>query len=412
LSLRALSKGFVLAKRSKKTWVFTVLFMLLVWLTITNINDIHKLETDSLLNLRGVSVSFRGGNILTEDRFDNSDFSQNILREVMEYSRGIYLVCGAVLDLRSTKIGLIWVKPYRDKVYRPEMPWIVQEIKPTKIIEGRAINMDADDEALVGREFSLYFQVGENNIYVSAEVGSKITIEFGSVVAPLVIVGVSSDDFSFFAEALSSKLGETINTSSILFTTQRFIDSLGGELVSRENTYVLRVIITASGEINIFNLFSAGGKIDQNRDKIKSIIIEGGYSGFIDTIAPELSGQEYQQSITIIMLSVLIMLLITMIYAFILVSFRKTDIATLRAIGWGSKHIFALAFGEFVLTILLGYFLGAVFSAAFFLYNRIPFSGWIYLVSLGIVFVSILVGLIITHRRVLKIPPMEAFRAR
>ncbi len=410
--MRAIGKGFVLAKRSKKTWVFTILFTLLVWLTITNINEIHKLDTDNLLNLRGVSISFRGGNIMTEEEFDESDFAKNILSEVAEYARGIYLVCGSVIDLGSTRIGIVWIKPHRYKLYSSEMPWIVQEIKPTKIIEGRSLDMSSQDEAVVGKAFSLYFQIGGRNVYVSANVGSKITFEFGSVVAPLTIVGVSIDDFNFFAESLSDAFGYEINASSILFTTQNFIERLGGELISRANTYVLRVIITAGGEIGLLNILTAGDMIDRNRDRIKNIIVDSGYSDLMDTITPEISGQEYEQSITIIVVSTLIMLLITMIYAFILVSFRKTDIATLRAIGWGSKHIFSLALGEFILTILLGYFLGALFSTVFFMYNRIPFSGWIYLVAFGIIFISILVGLTIIHRRVLRIPPMEAFRAR
>jgi len=407
LSIRALSKGFTLAKRSKRTWVFMILFSLLIWMIAVNINQIHRLETDELLNLRGVSVLFTSG-IMTEKQFAQSNFI-DIINDVSEYTRGVYLLCGSVLRLDLTTIAFVWLKPYQNMMYSPELSWVVEQIKPTKIVEGRALNMDSERDAIVGKRFSINFQVSDKIINVSATIGSKVEFKFGTKLVLLEIVGVSSDDFSSFAELLSKATGLSISASSILFTTQNFVKERGGEIINPDNTYILRVIFTAKGEIGLLNI-AAGRVIDANRNKIESRIKESAYSGLLGEISPKISGREYEQTMVIVLTSTLIMILITLMYAFILVSFRKYDIATLRAIGWGSKHIFMLTLGEFTLTILLGYFVGVISSMVFFTYNRVPFSHLAYVGAFGIVILSLLIGLLIIRQRVLKIPPMEAFR--
>ena len=127
---------------------------------------------------------------------------------------------------------------------------------------------------------------------------------------------------------------------------------------------------------------------------------------------PAVAAKEYLSAVFMTIVSFLLTQLIGVVYAIMLISFRKFDIATLRAIGWGASHIRALAIGEFSLTIVLGYIIGAIIGAIMLTIYSIPMTIYSFLGSLITVAISMGIGLLAVYKRVLGIPPMEAFRAR
>ncbi|MEX0568607.1 MAG: hypothetical protein Q6363_005530 [Candidatus Njordarchaeota archaeon] len=266
MSLRALRKGFVMATRTKKTWIFIAIFALLTFLSITSINNIYSFETDRIAEIRGYVVEPKS--ITLTDDFQNSDLYYALDTDVKEYARGIYVIYGAVLDLGpATRIGIVWLEYFDNKIYEPEVPWIVTEIKPTKIVSGRSLDMNKA-EAVVGGNFKLGFAVGETNITIVMNSG---TIEFKTKNGEetVSIVGVSSEDFGKFAEKLPG-----VDSESIIFTTADVYTKLHRlEVSGIEDTYILRIIVTARGgsAFNIGELANIG-EIDSNRKQIEDII--------------------------------------------------------------------------------------------------------------------------------------------
>lgn len=406
MSIRALRKGFTMATRTKKTWVFIAIFALLTFLSITSVNNIYSFETDRLIEVRGYVVEPKS--VTSEDTFLDSNLYYALDVNVKQYARGIYIVYGAVLELGpATKIGVVWLEYFDNVVYEREIPWIVTEIKPTKIISGRPLNMN-EHEAIVGENFKLSFVVRETNITIITNSGA---IEFKTKRGEekVNIVGTSSEDFGKFAEKLPD-----IDSTSIIFITPEVYTRLRDLEVSGIDTkYVLRIIITAKGgsalgPTDALNI----GEIDHNRKQIESIIEDAKGDDYSVISLERISVKEYASAVSLAVISFLVTVLIGGFYAFILVSFRKMDIATLRAIGWGSRHIRVLAIGEFMLTVFVGYIVGSIGSIITIFYYNIPSIYLSFIFAFGVVIFSMLIGLLIITRRVLGIPPMEAFRAR
>lgn len=405
---RALSKGFTLATRTKRTYLFVIVFASLVVISLITVNQLNQYETDMILNIRGCIVS--PGTITKTDFEDSALFKK--FSTIQNYARGIYVVYGIVLHLYGTDVGFVWLEPWGGVKYEPEIPWVIDEVKPTKIIEGGSLNYVANNEGVIGRSFNLSFTLGEiANISVSAGVGGSIAFDVKGTKITLKIVGKSIENFNSFANVLD------LDASSIIFVTKPFMDRLRSEIFSEiygdeidSHVYVLRVIFTAKGDVfSLGTLLALDNKIDKNRDKIEEIITDAGYKPEVITT---IRGKELLNSTITTIILFLIVLFIGIIYAFMLVSFRRIDIATLRAIGWGSGHIFTLVLGEFMLTIFTGTFIGIIAATVFFFVNGIPTTILPFIVSLIMALLSLIVGLVILRKRVLRIPPMEAFRTQ
>ncbi len=405
MSYRALRKGFLVATRTKRTWGFIAVFVILTMLAILFINNVHAYETDDVLEVRGYVVTPK--DIMPRSEFEREPIWGTLRGEITRYARGVYVVFGAVVELRrGARIGIAWLEPIGGVKYEPEMPWVVSEVKPTKIIEGEPLDLSAH-QAVVGRDFSVTFPVDGSNITLSMPSGSLI-FETTRGRESVEIVGVSSESFSLLAKKLPG-----VTPSSVVFTTKTVYESLHAVGVSGiDDVYVIRIIVTArGGGLSPRGLMTISD-IDKNRDYIEETL--GGVLGdkFEPVTIEKRSSREYLRALSLAVGFLLMTCALALFYAFILVSFRKFDVATLRAIGWGSNHIRALVVGEFTLTIFAGYVIGSLLSIPVLLYYRLPVSGLEFLVAFAIIVFSMIVGLIIISYRVLKIPPMEAFRAR
>ena len=398
MGMRALRKGVVMATRTKKTYIFVAFFVALTVLSIQSVNNIHTFDTDRILDIRG--YVFEPNNLTLKSDFENTDLG-NTLPDISSYARGIYIIYGAELELGpGIHIGILWMEPYRNIKYDNEIPWVIHEIKPTKIVEGRSLDFSAM-EAIVGENFEVFFPLGTSNITVSFKTGEIGFISGGDIVK-IKIVGVSSESFSGF------KLPESIDSKSIIFTTYDAylrLSDLG--VVDTDNIYVTRVIVTAKGG-SVYKPWTIG-QIEENKDRIRD-----GVTNIEDfhVAGPAVAAKEYMSAVSMTIVSFLLTLLIGVVYAIMLISFRKFDIATLRAIGWGASHIRALAIGEFSITIVLGYIIGAIIGAIMLVIYDIPMTLYSFLGALITVVISMIMGLLAVYKRVLGIPPMEAFRAR
>ena len=113
--------------------------------------------------------------------------------------------------------------------------------------------------------------------------------------------------------------------------------------------------------------------------------------------------------------------IVSTLYGFLISTFRKRDIAVLKAIGWGNNNVRMLIISEILLVALVGYILLVEMDIHLLGINE--YISFLVNVStliltrstLVLTFVIIVIfqipGVLIAYWRVLNIRPMEAFRA-
>ncbi|MFX1485872.1 MAG: FtsX-like permease family protein [Promethearchaeota archaeon] len=115
-------------------------------------------------------------------------------------------------------------------------------------------------------------------------------------------------------------------------------------------------------------------------------------------------------------------LIVAVLYGFVLTQFRKTQIATLKCIGWGNDNIRLLMIGELLLVSLLGFIitleidihilgLSWYVGVAPGIITQFVFSGLSLALTFVIVIFAQMPGIIIAHWRTLQVRPMVALKA-
>jgi predicted lysophospholipase L1 biosynthesis ABC-type transport system permease subunit len=119
----------------------------------------------------------------------------------------------------------------------------------------------------------------------------------------------------------------------------------------------------------------------------------------------------------------------SILYSWMIVNYRRTEIATLKCIGYTNANVRTLIVGEIIWTTLSGFFLVVeivIHLLAFQVLGAyvtlglpaqpapvsvlLPFSLFNLLITLGIFLVVQLFGITLAYRRVLKVRPMQAMR--
>ncbi|MBD3227982.1 MAG: FtsX-like permease family protein [Candidatus Lokiarchaeota archaeon] len=109
------------------------------------------------------------------------------------------------------------------------------------------------------------------------------------------------------------------------------------------------------------------------------------------------------------------------IYGLILSGYRKTEVATLRCLGWSSSNIRTLFIGELFLVSVCAFFVDfeiAIHQIGLFYYGTGQTLGlggplfafpW-FIITFVIVLLVQIIGILVAYSRMLKIKPMEALR--
>jgi predicted lysophospholipase L1 biosynthesis ABC-type transport system permease subunit len=124
-------------------------------------------------------------------------------------------------------------------------------------------------------------------------------------------------------------------------------------------------------------------------------------------------------SIWLFIMLVGITVLTAIIYGIILSGYRKTEVATLRCLGWDSSNIRILFIGELLLVTVVAFLIDfeiAIHQIGLFYYGTGQTLGgplfafpW-FLITFLIVLGVQVIGIFVAYRRMLNIKPMEALR--
>ena len=118
---------------------------------------------------------------------------------------------------------------------------------------------------------------------------------------------------------------------------------------------------------------------------------------------------------------------LSVLYAWIIVNYRRTEIATLKCIGYTNANVRTLIVGEIIWTTLSGFFLVLEFIIHMLAFQVLGnyLTPWMpgspaevtslftmsnLVITLGIFLGVQLIGILLAYRRVLKVRPMQALR--
>lgn len=395
---RIFGKGFKIAVRQKKkNFAMIFIFVILSATMIISLTNLQKYETDQLVNFRGIVIDFNRPFIRANDSYD---FLLGLLGLVKEKIRGFYVV----YEFKVETISVITIYKFEGKGLDSEVPWVLDPFKKSKIIAGRYII--SDNEAVAHTGFNIKSNVSGVIVTDYFGVGSEISFERDGDVLKLKIVGLvnsSTEEFKSFAS----------ENESILLVSPKAFDDLVRR-VFRESTTIdrspnvklRRVIITIGGEPLSGGLFATRNEIFT---KIQDYMNNNNITA--DVRVGAIAQESYFRDLAFFIIVLAFILVLTVIYAYIIIKAMHFDIATLRAIGWSGRDVITLVFGQLVFIFFVGWLIGLFSSLAYYAVLVIPIlSAEPFFGSILVILVAMLVSYGIIKRRVLRIPPMEAFR--
>ncbi|MHA1616743.1 MAG: hypothetical protein ACTSX9_05490 [Candidatus Njordarchaeales archaeon] len=402
---RVLKLGFSLATRAKiRSTIFVILFVLATTVSLLQLSRIYSYGTHDLLRLKGVVLEPQSP--MRSDVIDEKLYGiYNDFRDVLS---GIYIVYG--LSILDNQLLVISVNTYRELGFSEEIRWAVSEFKPTALIKGRYI--ETKGEGIVNDGFYLNFTEYGTPLAVHLSVGDVLSFRAGYRELKIRIVGITSSELSVFKKVTDLPFENVLFVDWETFKDIAVdIKGLSGPIEESSQVYVLRVIFLVKG--SVISALTSGDIF-----KYKTVLKEE-LSKRASTLTPlkiisieEIIPQEYQAMVILFIVSVLFQMMVTGIYAILIIRFRRIDIATLRAIGWDSGHVKMFVIGEFLSILVIGFVIGIVAGG---IYNsfllRLPFSTIPYIVLLFTnMIIPVLIGIKYTSSATLTIPPSEAFR--
>ena len=401
--IRVFRIGLIAGLRNRRRVIpIAILFLLLFSVVTYQLSKIEAYSTDSLLSSRGVVVE-ANGDVSVSDVYD---YIGTLKSGVREYLAALFVVY--YVELIPGELGAITVRAYQGENGGFDWRWVIDETKPTRIIDGRHIS--SKGEVIVNYGYN--FDISSGGLSIShtiSPVGSIITIKSGDK-SPLKlrIVGV----YNVTQPGYNRLTGGAKNL--IVMTWEDFSDLVtriwpdpAGSVSRADYVYVRRLVFLAKGDL-------MSGKNLESVSEIKTKLTDllSGDSRFFIQSTQNIDPNAFRSDVTWGLLTILFSIILAFIYAFILVRFKSRDIATLRAIGWSRRDVMGYALGELFMIIVVSYLVSMMILSFFSVIFGIvlTLTPMVYLESIAVMFVTLFFGFIIVNRRVTKIPPEKAFR--
>ncbi|MGQ4893630.1 MAG: ABC transporter permease [Candidatus Njordarchaeia archaeon] len=395
---RILAKGFSLAIRAKKrSGAFVILFIVITGWLILQLAILDAYDTDRILDARGV--------ILEPSHELNAASAYESINEIYDAVKneisGLYIVY--YVEVYPGQLGLITVKS-RGKGKPEHIPWVLDLVKPTRIVNGRAIN--GRGEGLINVNALINYSIpGGIQIIQSAKLGDYITLQQGNKKVDIRIVGMYNASIVSY-----SKIAK--GTENLLYVSwedfEYFVEDIwpspADNAEKADYVFVRRIILIAGGDY-----FS--GKALTNVESIRISLTQNPIAPFSVTLWGGVDQSIYVSDWFRTVVLLLGAIILGGIYSFLLIRYKKKEIATLRAIGWRGKDVLIFLLGELIFVTIVGFIVGLLGVSAFSTISNLPPISFN---TIGITFIVILAAILFGYyyiwRGILRISPMEAFR--
>ena len=291
----------------------------------------------------------------------------------------------------------------------PSTGWLFKEAKPSFLLAGRYVQFSHD--MLVSKNSTLKADVGSilANVTATLHKGEKLTIFTDGVKIEFNIVGEIADKI-----VAPGKLK--------LFVRSDAFEELHDEFAAATPIYCYSIAALVKGPIyNPFNndIYNNKMALDDPDEPLSLLTTNTSYGLWSapDPGNPDAAKKDRATRFLYFFIGIGGGIILTILYNFLIVWFRKREVAVLRALGYEKGEIRINLIGESLTISFLGYTIGILGIIVYYLAQGMTFTNqllsiWALLASFAIVVLISIPGLLLSSLSFVKVSPIILFKGR
>ncbi|MHA1201681.1 MAG: ABC transporter permease [Candidatus Heimdallarchaeaceae archaeon] len=394
---RLIKNSVRFAFRAKKRWItFVVIFAFLSAFITFFAGTFNQYATDDLLEQKGFYIKAQN----TESLKVNASQAEALVGEIEDLPGIESVAMFRFFDL-GDYIRVFGVDPGSS--------WMFKSAKPSLIRNGHYISERSDVVISTGSTIKADLGTFSSNVSATIHIGEQINfVNAAETTFELNVVG---------------EINDTVNAPDKLrmFISDEDFDYLHDNFADTTPIYCESISVLVVG--NLYNPFS--DEIfenmilyDEASEPLFTLVNEGSYGSWIppDTVAESVKKQRATDFL-IFIFGITGGILLTILYNFLIVWFRRREVAVLRAMGYEKREIRINLLGESLTISFVGYLVGILAIVIYFWVQQMAFSNYLLtwttlLISFVIVVVLTIPGLLLSSLSFVRVSPVILFKAR
>jgi len=281
--------------------------------------------------------------------------------------------------------------------------------KPSLIRNGRYISQPNDVVISTGSTIRADLGTFSSNVSATIHIGEQIKF-------------INALDTTFELNVVG-EINDTINAPDKLrmFISNEDFDYLHENFADTIPIYCESISVLVIGSLyNPFSneIFENMIRYDEPSEPLFTLVNEGSFGSWIppDTVAESIKKQRATDFL-IFIFGIVGGILLTILYNFLIVWFRRREVAVLRAMGYEKREVRINLLGESLTISFVGYLIGILAILIYFWIQQMAFSNYLLtwttlLISFVIVVVLTIPGLLLSSLSFVRVSPVILFKAR
>ena len=397
---RLMKNSVRFAFRAKKRWItFVIIFAFLSAFITFFAGTFNQYGTEELLTQKGFYIK-----------------AQNTESVKVNASLAADLVSAIELDPELNGIEKVAMFRFFDlgdyiRVFGvdPEDKWLFRAAKPSLISKGRYISNPNDVVISTGSTIRADLGTFTSNVSATLHIGEQIRF-------------LNPSDVSFELNVVG-EINDTINAPDKLrmFISDDDFDYLHDNFAASEQVYCESIAVIVLGNLySPFNneIYENMIRYDEASEPLFQLVNDGSYG---DWITPDVEAESVKKQratdFLVFIFGIVGGILLTILYNFLIVWFRRREVAVLRAMGYKKGEIRINLLGESLTISFVGYLIGILAILIYYWIQNMAFTNYLLtgttiLISFSIVVVLTIPGLLLSSLSFVRVSPVILFKAR
>jgi ABC-type antimicrobial peptide transport system permease subunit len=394
---RLIKNSVRFAFRAKRRWItFVVIFAFLSAFITFFAGTFNQYATDDLLEQKGFYIKAQN----TESVKVNASQAEALVSQIEDL-----LGIESVAMFRFFDLG-DYIRVFG---VDPGSSWMFKSAKPSLIRNGHYISEKSDVVISTGSTIKADLGTFSSNVSATIHIGEQINfVNAAETTFELNVVG---------------EINDTVNAPDKLrmFISDEDFDYLHDNFADTTTIYCESISVLVVGSLyNPFSdeIFENMILYDEPSEPLFTLVNEGSYGSWIppDTVAESVKKQRATDFL-IFIFGITGGILLTILYNFLIVWFRRREVAVLRAMGYEKREIRINLLGESLTISFVGYLIGILAIVIYFWVQQMAFSNYLLtwttlLISFVIVVVLTIPGLLLSSLSFVRVSPVILFKAR
>jgi ABC-type antimicrobial peptide transport system permease subunit len=394
---RLIKNSVRFAFRAKRRWItFVIIFAFLTAFITFFAGTFNQYATDDLLEQKGFYIKAQN----TEFIKINESLGKNLVTQIEDMTGIESVALFRFFDL-GDYIRVFGVDP--------DSSWMFRSAKPSLIQKGEYISNQYDVVISTGSTIRADLGIFSSNVSATLHIGEQIKF-------------VNAEDTTFELNVVG-EINDTINAPDKLrmFISDDDFDDLHDNFADTTPIYCESIAVLVIGSLyNPFDneIFDNMIRYDEPSEPLFTLINSGPFGNWIppDTNAEQVKEMRATQFLTFIF-GIAGGIVLTILYNFLIVWFRRREVAVLRAMGYRKNEIRINLMGESLTISFVGYLVGILAIVIGFwiqqmLTNNNLLTWSTLLISFVIVVVLTIPGLLLSSLSFVRVSPVILFKAR